>query len=117
MALFFYQFTPLYGHNHIFHLPTCSVFCLNFMKHTNFVFYSLHFSFRLLNSEIGNDQFALKLFIFVLLCFRLLNSEIGNDPMNDFNEYVVVKCFRLLNSEIGNDPSNIKMASEWGLRP
>ena len=25
--------------------------------------------------------------------------------------------FRLLNSEIGNDPSNIKMASEWGLRP
>ena len=27
------------------------------------------------------------------------------------------KGFRLLNSEIGNDPSNIKMASEWGLRP
>lgn len=25
--------------------------------------------------------------------------------------------FRLLNSEIGNDPSNIKMASEWGVRP
>ena len=28
-----------------------------------------------------------------------------------------VISFRLLNSEIGNDPSNIKMASEWGLRP
>ena len=27
------------------------------------------------------------------------------------------ESFRLLNSEIGNDPSNIKMASEWGLRP
>ena len=25
--------------------------------------------------------------------------------------------FRLLNSEIGNDPSNVKTASEWGLRP
>ena len=29
----------------------------------------------------------------------------------------IQKSFRLLNSEIGNDPSNIKMASEWGLRP
>ena len=50
--------------------------------------------------------------------FRLLNSEIGNDQLNE--EYIKVrdaKGFRLLNSEIGNDPSNIKMASEWGLRP
>ena len=29
----------------------------------------------------------------------------------------IIVGFRLLNSEIGNDPSNIKMASEWGLRP
>ena len=34
--------------------------------------------------------------------------------------YILLKValgFRLLNSEIGNDPSNIKTASEWGLRP
>ena len=50
-------------------------------------------------------------------CFRLLNSEIGNDLAGKGQVYFVNKCFRLLNSEIGNDPSNIKMASEWGLRP
>ena len=52
--------------------------------------------------------------------FRLLNSEIGNDPKKLTKEQVfeqLVDSFRLLNSEIGNDPSNIKMASEWGLRP
>ena len=50
--------------------------------------------------------------------FRLLNSEIGNDPKTVSEHYFDdERRFRLLNSEIGNDPSNIKMASEWGLRP
>ena len=39
---------------------------------------------------------------------------IVKELMNYYRENV---GFRLLNSEIGNDPSNIKMASEWGLRP
>ena len=56
--------------------------------------YLINRSFRLLNSEIGNDQTSGQR--------TLGNTSIG---------------FRLLNSEIGNDPSNIKMASEWGLRP
>ena len=29
--------------SYIFRLPTCSVVSLNFVEHTNFVFYSLHF--------------------------------------------------------------------------
>ena len=38
--------------------------------------------------------------------------------VNEFDSYYEMETsFRLLNSEIGNDPSNIKMASEWGLRP
>ena len=49
--------------------------------------------------------------------FRLLNSEIGNDRRRTHEASFRQRCFRLLNSEIGNDPSNIKMASEWGLRP
>ena len=49
--------------------------------------------------------------------FRLLNSEIGNDLIEVFRYGRFSFSFRLLNSEIGNDPSNIKMASEWGLRP
>ena len=50
--------------------------------------------------------------------FRLLNSEIGNDPIKWLRGVWNTSFgFRLLNSEIGNDPSNIKMASEWGLRP
>ena len=51
------------------------------------------------------------------LRFRLLNSEIGNDHRDEKYKQFLGFCFRLLNSEIGNDPSNIKMASEWGLRP
>ena len=52
------------------------------------------------------------------LGFRLLNSEIGNDQDGYCRkEFYSTRRFRLLNSEIGNDPSNIKMASEWGLRP
>ena len=35
--------------------------------------------FRLLNSEIGNDQLAIENGEFRSFCFRLLNSEIGND--------------------------------------
>ena len=49
--------------------------------------------------------------------FRLLNSEIGNDRQFEKTVRSFAFRFRLLNSEIGNDPSNIKMASEWGLRP
>ena len=37
-------------------------------------------SFRLLNSEIGNDPQLLKSKVKIRLSFRLLNSEIGNDP-------------------------------------
>ena len=53
----------------------------------------------------------------LVICFRLLNSEIGNDLNDIFSNDKPDESFRLLNSEIGNDPSNIKMASEWGLRP
>ena len=36
--------------------------------------------------------------------FRLLNSEIGNDQNHDFQlTYLAKNGFRLLNSEIGND--------------
>ena len=38
-------------------------------------------------------------------------------PIKVIDRITKVFGFRLLNSEIGNDPSNIKMASEWGLRP
>ena len=55
--------------------------------------------------------------ILIALGFRLLNSEIGNDRYDVVNREAERLRFRLLNSEIGNDPSNIKMASEWGLRP
>ena len=41
---FLFLLCPLkYLVSYIFHLPTCSVFSLNFVEHTNFVFYSLHF--------------------------------------------------------------------------
>ena len=74
--------------------------------------------FRLLNSEIGNDLLSILSRLFRRTCFRLLNSEIGNDPKKFcFMAKKELFSFRLLNSEIGNDPSNIKMASEWGLRP
>ncbi len=39
-----------------------------------------------------------------IVSFRLLNSEIGNDPYNEDVESLISKRFRLLNSEIGNDP-------------
>ena len=40
--------------------------------------------------------------------FRLLNSEIGNDHMEDsFYDTYESMGFRLLNSEIGNDQSAI----------
>lgn len=38
-------------------------------------------------------------------------------PISRVDKYRRLESFRLLNSEIGNDPSNIKMASEWGVRP
>ena len=37
------------------------------------------------------------------LRFRLLNSEIGNDQKEVINMKLNEECFRLLNSEIGND--------------
>lgn len=41
---FLFLLCPLkYLVSYIFRLPTCSVFSLNFVEHTNFVFYSLHF--------------------------------------------------------------------------
>ena len=60
--------------------------------------------FRLLNSEIGNDQKSMEMIKKAFRGFRLLNSEIGNDlneeiEIEDIEEF----CFRLLNSEIGND--------------
>ena len=50
----------------------------------------------------------IKLIVFVLLLkfsysFRLLNSEIGNDPKGRLIMKIVIVGFRLLNSEIGND--------------
>ena len=36
--------------------------------------------FRLLNSEIGNDQKSMEMIKKAFRGFRLLNSEIGNDP-------------------------------------
>ena len=73
--------------------------------------------FRLLNSEIGNDHLAIRIKLQEVAGFRLLNSEIGNYQYGMSKQDLSDYCFRLLNSEIGNDPSNIKMASEWGLRP
>ena len=35
--------------------------------------------------------------------FRLLNSEIGNDQKEVIKMKLNEECFRLLNSEIGND--------------
>ena len=45
----------------------------------------------------------IKLNLLKIKSFRLLNSEIGNDRVSD--KYVLMKSssFRLLNSEIGND--------------
>ena len=40
----------------------------------------LGISFRLLNSEIGNDQKSMEMIKKAFRGFRLLNSEIGNDP-------------------------------------
>ena len=37
------------------------------------------------------------------LSFRLLNSEIGNDRWKNYSDTFSVQSFRLLNSEIGND--------------
>ena len=39
----------------------------------------LGISFRLLNSEIGNDQKSMEMIKKAFRGFRLLNSEIGND--------------------------------------
>ena len=44
----------------------------------------------------------------IILSFRLLNSEIGNDQRVVRNKGVINKSFRLLNSEIGNDHSKEK---------
>ena len=61
-------------------------------------------SFRLLNSEIGNDH---NFGIWLKLLdkgFRLLNSEIGNDHEDKaYYDHYLMLGFRLLNSEIGND--------------
>ena len=44
----------------------------------------------------------------LILCFRLLNSEIGNDQnLGEYFESMAYECFRLLNSEIGNDQQGI----------
>ena len=46
--------------------------------------------------------------LFIFLSFRLLNSEIGNDQ--DLYQKSCLKlpfCFRLLNSEIGNDQNEV----------
>ena len=59
--------------------------------------------FRLLNSEIGNDQIRKKNGGKSYESFRLLNSEIGNDLSAKSTQFRAVYCFRLLNSEIGND--------------
>ena len=39
----------------------------------------IEFGFRLLNSEIGNDQGMVINMKITIIGFRLLNSEIGND--------------------------------------
>ena len=39
----------------------------------------------------------------ILERFRLLNSEIGNDQIRKRRVNEKINCFRLLNSEIGND--------------
>ena len=42
--------------------------------------------------------------------FRLLNSEIGNDQSKEeIKMKKLTKGFRLLNSEIGNDPANNRL--------
>ena len=61
-------------------------------------------SFRLLNSEIGNDLKDTGIIEQRTVGFRLLNSEIGNDHV--VGNVLIVPLtigFRLLNSEIGND--------------
>ena len=61
-------------------------------------------SFRLLNSEIGNDLIINERNRNKIESFRLLNSEIGNDHRLDISRAELAKMrFRLLNSEIGND--------------
>ena len=59
--------------------------------------------FRLLNSEIGNDQQTISDYGRKCKSFRLLNSEIGNDLSTKSFISNTAKSFRLLNSEIGND--------------
>ena len=59
--------------------------------------------FRLLNSEIGNDQKSMEMIKKAFRGFRLLNSEIGNDLAILSDCRVIDFSFRLLNSEIGND--------------
>ena len=67
-------------------------------------YYEMETSFRLLNSEIGNDhETYLNWYDCFDYGFRLLNSEIGNDRTQFVAIYLKGKCFRLLNSEIGND--------------
>ena len=62
--------------------------------------------FRLLNSEIGNDQEYVEMLKRESKeCFRLLNSEIGNDQVLFVKLSLKKSSFRLLNSEIGNDQS------------
>ena len=63
----------------------------------------LGISFRLLNSEIGNDQKSMEMIKKAFRGFRLLNSEIGNDLAILSDCRVIDFSFRLLNSEIGND--------------
>ena len=53
---------------------------------------------------IKNDQ---QLALQVKERFRLLNSEIGNDQKKLVNLSKKIKCFRLLNSEIGNDRKRV----------
>ena len=65
--------------------------------------------FRLLNSEIGNDQKRPTISnASERTCFRLLNSEIGNDLVIIVSLILNVGSFRLLNSEIGNDHKAFK---------
>ena len=68
------------------------------------------FDFRLLNSEIGNDQIPRVKMARINKNFRLLNSEIGNDQGKKSKHILTQMNFRLLNSEIGNDHNFQKYA-------
>ena len=45
-------------------------------------------SFRLLNSEIGNDHLIVLFILKSPFRFRLLNSEIGNDQVARMKHYI-----------------------------